>query len=211
MTRVIVFDVETTGLPSKYNAKVEELNVWPYVVQFSWIVYDIEEMDILKVEDHIIKLKNDMKIPSSSTKIHGITNEIMDDKGKSIEQVLYKFNEDILDCGLCVAHNLKFDKSMVLVESKRNNLDLSFDEKVEFCTMLYGEKICNLKRLNYKNEEVSKYPKLIELYEKLFGETPTNLHNSLYDVLVCLRCFYKLRFNEDLLTVDDKLAGYQCF
>ena len=96
MTRVIVFDVETTGLPSKYNAKVEELNVWPYIVQFSWVVYDIEEMDILKVEDHIIKLKNEMKIPSSSTKIHGITNEIMDDKGKSIEQVLYKFNEDIL-------------------------------------------------------------------------------------------------------------------
>ena len=211
MKRVLVFDVETTGLPSKYNAKVEELEVWPYVVQFSWVIYDMEEMDLLKVEDHIIKLKDNMKIPPSSTKIHGITNEMMNDKGKSIEQVLYKFNEDMLNCGLCVAHNLKFDKSMVLVESKRNEMDLTFDGKVEFCTMLYGNAICDLKRINYKQEIVSKYPKLIELYQKLFGETPTNLHNSLYDVLVCLRCFYKLRFNEDLLALDDKFAGYPCF
>ena len=74
MTTVIVFDTETTGLPSKYNAKVTELGVWPYIVQFSWIVYNIESMDMIKCEDHIIKLK-DMSIPPESTKIHGITNE----------------------------------------------------------------------------------------------------------------------------------------
>lgn len=211
MSRVLVFDVETTGLPSKYNAKVEELGVWPYIVQFSWIIYDTEESDLLKMEDHIIKLNNNMKIPEPSTKIHGITNEMMNTKGKSIEQVLYKFNEDLLSCDLCVAHNLKFDKSMALVESKRNNIDLSFEGKIEFCTMLYGNAICDLKRINHRQQIVSKYPKLIELYQKLFDETPTNLHNSLYDVLVCLRCYYKMRYNVDLLSIDDKFSGFQCF
>ena len=90
MNRVIVFDTETTGLPSKYNAKVSEPDIWPYIVQFSWIVYDIESMDMLKKEDYIIKLKN-MSIPPQSTKIHGITNEIMNEKGVDLVQVLAKF------------------------------------------------------------------------------------------------------------------------
>ena len=28
--RVLVFDTETTGLPSKYNAKIEEIGVWKW-------------------------------------------------------------------------------------------------------------------------------------------------------------------------------------
>jgi DNA polymerase III epsilon subunit-like protein len=209
--RVLVFDTETTGLPSKYNAKVEELNVWPFIVQFSWVVYDTDEMDILEIKDYIIKLKGEMLIPIESTKIHGITNKMMFDKGKSIEQVLYHFYEDLVNCSMIIAHNLKFDKSMVQVESIRNGIDFSFNEKVEFCTMIYGNKICNLTRINYKQKVVSKFPKLIELYEKLFNEVPNNLHNSLNDVLVCFRCFYKMRYNLDILQEDDKMSGFNCF
>ena len=208
--RVLVFDTETTGLPSKYNAKVEELGIWPYIVQFSWIVYDTDDMDLINIKDYIIKLPNTMKVPPESTKIHGITNEMML-KGRDIEQVIYEFNDDLSACGMVVAHNLKFDKSMVQVESLRNNIKDIFQDKVEFCTMMYGNDICKLTRLNYKNKTVSKFPKLIELYEKLFNEVPNNLHNSLNDVLVCFRCYYKLRYDLDILKEDDKFAGFDCF
>ena len=207
----VCVDVETTGLPSKYNAKVEELEVWPYIVQFSWIVYDTDEMDLLEIKDYIIKLKNNMLIPSESTKIHGITNEMMLEKGKSIEQVLYRFYEDLGKSSMVIAHNLKFDKSMVHVESIRNGIEFSLDNKVEFCTMIYGNPICKLTRINYQQKVVSKFPKLIELYEKLFNEVPNNLHNSLNDVLVCFRCFYKMRYNLDILQEDDKLGAFDCF
>ena len=211
MTTIIVFDTETTGLPSKYNAKVTELGVWPYIVQFSWIVYDIETMDMLKKEDYIIKLKN-MSIPPQSTKIHGITNEIMEEKGVDLVQVLGKFYEDLRRSDICVAHNMKFDKSMIMVESGRYNINTDiWDNKVEFCTMLYGDGITKLTRLNYQNKTVPKHPKLIELYEKLFNERPSNLHNSLMDVLVCFRCYYKMRYNRDLLEDDDKFVGFDCF
>ena len=209
--RVLVFDTETTGLPSKYNAKVEELGVWPNIVQFSWIVYDTDDMDLLEIKDYIIKLPSGMKVPPESTKIHGITNEMMLKKGKSIEQVLYEFGEDLSKCGILVAHNIKFDKSMVQVESIRNNVEDAFQNKVEFCTMMYGNDICKLTRINYKQKVVSKFPKLIELYEKLFNEVPNNLHNSLNDVLVCFRCFYKMRYNLDILQEDDKMSGFNCF
>ena len=208
--RILVFDTETTGLPSKYNAKVEEHEVWPNIVQFSWIIYDTDEMDLLNIKDYIIKLPGDMEVPPESTKIHGITNEMML-KGRNIEQVLYEFNDDLSNCGMLVAHNLKFDKSMVQVECIRNKIENIFENKVEFCTMVYGNDICKLTRLNYRNQIVSKFPKLIELYEKLFNEVPNNLHNSLNDVLVCFRCYYKLRYNLDILQEDDKFAGFGCF
>jgi len=39
-----------------------------------------------------------------------------------------------------------------------------------------------------------KFPKLSELYKTLFEiEPPADLHNSIIDVLVCLRCFLKVR------------------
>ena len=210
MPRVIVFDVETTGLPSKYNANVQELEVWPSIVQFSWLVYDTDEMDLVSIQDYIVKLKDGMLVPVESTNIHGITNEKML-TGKDIEQVLYKFYEELESCSFIIAHNLKFDKSMILVESIRNNIEPIFNNKVEFCTMINGTKICNLKRKNYRNQIVSKFPKLVELYKKLFNELPNNLHNSLNDVLVCFRCYYKMRYDLDILKEDDKFCGFACF
>lgn len=38
-----------------------------------------------------------------------------------------------------------------------------------------------------------KFPRLSELHQVLFGNVPENLHNSLIDVFVCLRCFLKIR------------------
>ena len=49
------------------------------------------------------------------------------------------------------------------------------------------------------NKEVyKKFPTLAELHVKLFGIGPSNLHNSFVDILICMRCFYAMIFNEDL-------------
>ena len=208
--KVLVFDVETTGLPTKWDPPVNEQEWWPYIVQISWIIYNIDANKVVLTKDKFIKLENGMEIPEASTKIHGITNEMMKEKGVSIKDVLIDFIDDFKNSDVAIAHNLKFDKSMVIVECSRNNLDINF-EKREFCTMLYGEKLCGLKRVTKYGRTVSKYPKLIELHNKLFGYEPTNLHNSLYDVAVCLRCYVKLRFNKDLLETNEKMKSFTCF
>ena len=76
--------------------------------------------------------------------------------------------------------------------------------------MIYGNAICKLTRINYRNQVVSKFPKLIELYKKLFNEVPNNLHNSLNDVLVCFRCYFKMRYNLDILMEDEKTSKLNC-
>jgi hypothetical protein len=66
--------------------------------------------------------------------------------------------------------------------------------------------LCNIKALTkIEKKEFVKFPSLAELYRHLFGEEPLNLHNSLNDVVACLRCFHQLRFNEDICIRSEDL------
>ena len=139
---IIVFDVETTGLPTKWDPSVNETECWPYIVQFSWIIYKTESNEITTQKDWIIKLKDGMKIPEESTKIHGITNETMK-YGHPIEHVLREFLNDYNKADIVVAHNLKFDKSLVMVECIRNNINIqikkeNFDNDLWRSTMWFN-------------------------------------------------------------------------
>jgi len=48
-----------------------------------------------------------------------------------------------------------------------------------------------------KEKKYKKWPKLSELYFAMFHENPDGLHNSMMDVLVCLRCYLKMRHSFD--------------
>ena len=92
--RFIVFDTETTGLPKSKKASVENSEMWPYIVQFSWLIYDDNTDKIPKISDYIVKLPDGMDIPEESTRIHGITTERMLSEGLSIKDVLREFTSD---------------------------------------------------------------------------------------------------------------------
>ena len=194
--RVLVFDTETTGLPKKRYAKISDSENWPHIIQLSYVVFD-SETDTLTVEgDHIIKLSDDIEIPESSVKIHGITREISKTQGISITRAIGYFMVAYANSDVVVAHNTQFDKDMINAECYRNKIKLGFQIKpvMSFMdTMKMGKDICNI-RMQHKltGEIYVKPPKLTELYQKLFDVDAKNLHNSFIDVLVCLRCYAKL-------------------
>jgi hypothetical protein len=70
-----------------------------------------------------------------------------------------------------------------------------------YCTLKESIRFCNIQLIDKNGKSFLKYPKLVELHEKLFNITPSNLHNSFNDILVTLRCFMKLKHNIDL--IDD--------
>jgi DNA polymerase III epsilon subunit-like protein len=163
-----------------------------------------------------VKIPDEIEISSFVEDITGINKEVIQKKGKPIEQVLEKFYEAYMFCHGLVAHNMEFDEKMILVELERNRDTImavapycfhTFNPAFEsvhgiqrYCTMKKGTDICNImvesKMQNGKPRK--KWPKLNELYQHLFpGQKVDGFHNSMIDVLACLRCFVKMKFDYD--------------
>jgi DNA polymerase-3 subunit alpha len=224
--RVMIFDTETTGLftPKKNpisNAAAADSNVHPlatdqtvieqkpYITQLSMIVYDMNEKKICQVFNSYIKIPSNVPISEESMKITGITRELCETKGIDICKALEVFFQFYKSSDCVVAHNLEFDKRMILTELERNYHHFGGNDQMlnmfnpiferlnnidQYCTMRGSSKYCNI--LTSKDgalRKFPKYPKLNEFYQKLFNEEPTNLHDSLVDTLVCMRCFLKFR------------------
>jgi DNA polymerase III epsilon subunit-like protein len=207
--KVVVLDVETTGLPQGRNISPKETHKWPYVVQFSWLVYDMGTNKLLKYRDHIIALPQGYVVPAESARIHGITTEKMRAEGVPLKPLLTEFKKDMQDCHTLVAHNVEFDRNVLEAEYYRHHFTktLQHIRKIEFCTMQYSKALCGIEMIHpYSGKKVFKYPKLLELHQTLFGSVPDNLHNSLIDIMVCFRCFYKMYWDTDILDVNQAFA-----
>lgn len=188
--RIIVFDVETTGLPLRRNISYKESSNWPRIVQFAFGIYNINGETL---EEHNFIINPDgFEIPENSTKIHKITNEIAKSKGIEIKKVLNIFLDKIENINYLVAHNLNFDKSILLSELHRNNISFNWEKYIfkELCTMESTTEYCKLLPYRYNKY---KWPKLEELHNKLFNETIDGFHNALVDIQVCKKCLFKLK------------------
>jgi DNA polymerase III epsilon subunit-like protein len=191
------------------------LNLWPYTVQFSYVIYDTNLNDIVVSSDKIVKLKDGITIPEDSIKIHGITNEIAQKNGINIESIINEFFSHLRNVDLLVGHNVSFDINMIKVELLRliyeakiisenevkeckYNLHFLTNYKNICCTLQESIDLCNIKAIDKFGKEYTKFPKLLELHQKLFESVPNNLHNSFNDILVTLRCFMKLKYDIDL-------------
>ena len=196
--KYLIFDTETTGLP-RYNEN--KVKIYPYVVQLSWVLYNDEINDIEVEKDKIILLPEGMEVPEETVSIHGITTEKMRKEGIDVKLVIEEFIQDLSKCNMIIGHNIDFDKKMMFQEFRRNKkFDYRLGQRPAYCTMTMGKNVCKIERTDKKTgEKYYKKPKLTELHEFLFQEKPSNLHNSLIDVLVTCRCFGKLYLNRDIL------------
>ena len=232
--KIFIFDTETTGLPPSFKATYKLINIFPYIVQLSYMLFDTDS-NTVSVKDSIIKMPVNVVIPEKSAEIHKITNEISARQGKDVEDCLIDFAEAFMNADVVVAHNLTFDLNMIRVEfmraiinSKRvdklsdyskilNYLEKEYSKELthsdtiddnamqrRFCTMKKTINLCNIKATNKLGEYI-KFPTLAELHTKLFHCVPKNLHNSLNDVLVCLRCYYMLEYNADILEINPEI------
>ena len=213
---ILTFDTETSGLPPyKKIISPDNLDLWPYVMQLSYTIFNTEINDFTLIKDVIIKIPKDVLVSEGSIKLHGITKEMTQIKGIQIHEALSEFFNHLKKADKVVGHNIKFDIDMLRVESLRfiwekkelqkkaiseakHNLHYLTNLDNIYCTMENSIDLCNIQTLDRFGKPYTKWPKLSELHFKLFGTNPNHLHNSLVDVLVTLRCFMMLSYNMDL-------------
>ena len=197
---VLVFDTETTGLINKslLPLQYKDLALHPYITQLSAVLYDVDNQKVKKVFNTYVKIPNHVEIPEIVRQLTGITKEKCD-SGMEIGEALSTFYQLYLKCDAIVAHNMWFDSKMIRIECMRNRfpqmLGIFFQgtsqgttqneaEKPISCTMMEGMRYCGLNR----------FVRLSVLYELLFKQDANQyeLHNSLVDTMVCLRCYLKI-------------------
>ena len=67
--------------------------------------------------------------------------------------------------------------------------------------MKHSVDLCKITAKFKDGSSYYKYPSLTELYEYLFKQTPKGQHNSLFDVLICSRCYVFMEYNTDLINL----------
>jgi DNA polymerase III epsilon subunit-like protein len=213
--KILVFDTETSGLPEK-SASIYDKSKWPYIMQLSYILYDMSNNSVL-IKNNYIKINNKVIITPESFDVHHISREILNDQGINIVSALKEFNECLKHCDIVVGHNISFDKRLIFVECLRHNIKQYFTQfidnkkihKPEYCTMKNTIEFCKLERLSKTNQVYNKMPKLSELYALLFPNEslPENLHNSLVDVAMTLRCYVKYVYNCDVKESNETIRA----
>lgn len=185
----IILDTETNArtVNNKFTHK-------QHIIELGYYVID-EQCNIIK---------------KVSTLIADVADEIfeyqklftMDDikKGRKWDIVFSELLDDLQllpDNGKVIAHNLYFDKMVIKFSCLTKNISQEkidiFDNivtKKGYCTMKNTINFCALQPIKYNNY---KYPKLTELYTKLFNKNVQQKHVAIDDVHILYECVLELK------------------
>lgn len=182
----LVFDTKTTGLPVNWREGMDLYENWPFLVQLAWVLFDNKGKEML-AEEHIIKPEH-YTIPYEATKIHGISNEKATEEGLDIKDVLKNFHKALKQTKYLVAHNLDYDINVYKAACYRAKEKMGVMNKHHVCTMLNSTEYCRLPGvIGYK------WPKLTELYDKLFQKPLIQTQSSISKVKATAKCFFELK------------------
>jgi len=177
----LILDIETSGLPRKVNNKTK----YPEIVQVAWLLSNVDGI-VLKKNSYII----DTHFLSSNNRSEfiNIDFEIARKVKFPLNTALQKLAEDIKTSDYIVAHNTEFDLEILANSFVKTYGTNPFKAKKQICTMKSTVNFCKI-----ANNYGFKYPKLSELYFKLFDYQIKNSHNAEIDALNTLKCFKKLK------------------
>ena len=184
----LIFDTETTGLPKSWNAPITNTDNWPRCVQIAWQLHD-EMGNVLEHNDFLIK-PDGYNIPYDAERIHGISTELAEEQGISLDECLILFNEVLGKTKFIVGQNLNFDLNIMGCEFHRLGVENKMTSLpiLDTCT----EKTAFMCQIPGGRGGKFKLPTLTELHHHLFGGGFGDAHNATADVEATTRCFLEL-------------------
>lgn len=211
-------DVETNGLPKVFaNVDSDPLD-FPEIIQLAITYCDTVGKRILS--KYIYIYPDSWQLKPDALDFLGIDMDLLNQRGvrlknnSAIEVTAYDLYKLLkYGTGYIIGHNLDFDLNCLKAFSARlgqlNGYETAveiFEEGILMPIEYSFEKVCTMKSTTefcgIKNDWGGyKYPKLGELYNKLFNEQLPGAHNASNDALNTAKCYWKLRdlgFDETL-------------
>lgn len=192
---ILVYDVETTGLPDWKKPSLDPSQ--PRVIQLGAMLCDDTGTEIERI-NRIIK-PDGWTIPDEIFQLTGISQGLAESDGVPIAGVIDEFLVMVDKSNVTVAHNDSFDRRLLRIELLRLFGDGAISEKWKisphFCTMRAGTDLCKLPstgKMQAAGFNKYKPPKLVELYEHLFGTKPEKMHDAMADVESTAKIYFEL-------------------
>jgi DNA polymerase III subunit alpha len=184
----LIFDTETTGLPKKWAAPISDTDNWPRCIQIAWQLHD-EMGNLIEHQDYLVQPEG-FNIPYDAERIHGISTELAQQQGVSLQEVLEKFNIALSKTKFIVGQNVGFDVNIMGCEFFRLGIDSPMTQMpvLDTCT----EVTASLLKLPGGRGGKFKLPTLTELHQYLFNQPFAEAHNATADVEATTRCFLEL-------------------
>jgi len=191
--KILVADTETTNLVPKGKHYSTDFKDFPKIVSIAWQLLD-EDQKLFNKEYHIIR-PDGWEIPPEATEIHLITNDMATKIGMDMKTILRHFIIDAQCADKIIIHNSYFDCSII----KANLLCLGVDKEIANKALAKEKRVDTMMQTTkfvgalYANGNPGKWPKLEELYKKLFNEDMEGAHSSEKDVENLKKCYYELK------------------
>ena len=177
---LLFVDTETNGLPTLRGAHWSDVASWPRMVSIAWIV--VNDRGMVDRQHHIVRL-NAFTIPPDAERVHGTTaarplregndwrfvasSPLASTKRHAVRKV--------------IAHNVDFDRPIILAELRRAGLPTELSELPTFCTMK-----------SHAARTGGRWPTLGDLHLALMGKA----HDEMADVEACVACYQKMEVQD---------------
>ena len=188
----LFFDTETSGFMSKKIDFDNPDQAW--CVQVGAILSNADE---ILAELNVLIQANGRTMNYHAQEIHGITTERADTEGILESTACEEFAELLLLTPTIVCHNFDFDWPFIYQMMQRNLDELSDQHRSRFyidyphlCTMKNPQVKAHVDARNIKGHK--KFPKLTELYFKLFNTGFEGAHDAMADIQATRKCYYEL-------------------
>ena len=177
---ILFVDTETSGIPADKMLSYRNIDNWPTIKQIAWIIYK-KDGTLLAQHNYAIADEGEHKDIVSPTYVSK--------KVLPIHEIVMLFYFGALKtCDVIVGHNIEYDVRVILSELHRYGYDTELLNSIhQFCTMKNSIDVCG-----FDTRHGNRYPKLQELYSKLFHKPFENEHDAYCDIKATADCFWKL-------------------
>ena len=182
--RALIFDTETTGmvrwkLPPEHESQ-------PDLIQLGMLLVETVDWSAKARLSTLVRLPDGVRIDPGAKQAHGISEQDCEGYGVAAVVACSLFNQLCLQADAIVAHNMSFDRSVMLTALYRlgKKPDRMAGKRI-ICTMELSTDVLKLpgKYGGYK------WPTLAEAYRHFAGEEIEGAHDALVDTQACLAVF----------------------
>jgi len=185
--KALIFDTETTGMV-RWRQPPEHPSQ-PDLIQLGMILVDTADWGVRSRHSTLVRLGEAVRIEPGAREAHGISEEDCARFGVAPAVACSLFNQLCMQADGIVAHNMSFDRSVMLTALHRigKKPDRMQGRRL-ICTK---EESTDVLKLPGKYDSY-KWPTLAEAFEFFTGNELEGAHDALVDTEACLAIFRSL-------------------